>query len=92
MAEVQWSVKVVGTKLASLQYHFATKADLLAAVLKQIMDAYLEEVEATIARAGSGYCLFTSRIDVVCRQKVTGLSLKSCRERLFKPSGEIALA
>ena len=45
--------KVVGMKLASLQYHFPNKAELMTAILNHIMDAYLSEIEAAVAHAGS---------------------------------------
>ncbi|MEM7242019.1 MAG: TetR/AcrR family transcriptional regulator [Pseudomonadota bacterium] len=44
--------KVVGMKLASLQYHFPNKAELMTEILNFIMDAYLAEIEAAVASAG----------------------------------------
>lgn len=44
--------KVVGMKLASLQYHFPNKAELMTAILSHIMDAYLAEIDSAIASAG----------------------------------------
>lgn len=43
--------KTVGMKLASLQYHFPNKSDLMAALLNHIMDAYLDDVETAISSA-----------------------------------------
>jgi len=39
-------------KLASLQYHFPNKADLMPAILNHTMDAYPDEVETAIPRPG----------------------------------------
>ena len=39
----------VGIKLASLQYHFPTKADLISAILQQTLETYLDEIEAELA-------------------------------------------
>ena len=44
--------KAVGMKLASLQYHFPNKAELMTAILNDIMDAYLDEIENAVASAG----------------------------------------
>ncbi|MEL6689297.1 MAG: TetR family transcriptional regulator [Pseudomonadota bacterium] len=41
----------VGIKLASLQYHFPTKADLVGAVLKHILDAYVQDIDSQLAAA-----------------------------------------
>lgn len=45
--------KVVGMKLASLQYHFPNKAALMTAILNRVMDTYLGEIEAAVASAGN---------------------------------------
>lgn len=45
--------KLVGMKLASLQYHFPNKAELMTAILNHVMDAYFSEIEAAVAHAGS---------------------------------------
>ena len=45
--------KVVGMKLASLQYHFPNKAELMTAILNHIMEAYLVEIDAAVASAGT---------------------------------------
>ena len=42
----------VGIKLASLQYHFPTKADLVSAILQRTLETYLEEIEADLAALG----------------------------------------
>lgn len=41
----------VGIKLASLQYHFPTKADLVGAVLKHIRETYVDDIDAEMAAA-----------------------------------------
>ena len=44
--------KDVGIKLASLQYHFPTRAALVAAMLANTVEAYMSELEALPGAAG----------------------------------------
>ncbi|WP_370395908.1 TetR/AcrR family transcriptional regulator [Cognatishimia sp.] len=44
--------KVVGIKLASLQYHFPTREMLVTAVLNDVMDGYVDQVGAALETAG----------------------------------------
>ena len=44
--------KVVGIKLASLQYHFPTRELLVTAVLNDVMDGYVDQVGAALETAG----------------------------------------
>lgn len=43
--------KSVGIKLASLQYHFPTKEDLVTEILDHVMNNYLEEIDFALATA-----------------------------------------
>lgn len=45
--------KEVGIKLASLQYHFPTRAELVEAILAHTIDVYLKELEALPVIAGA---------------------------------------